>query len=111
MATERAERIALNEAMFRTANERAAAWEERQGHEEEAELYYCECASLECRDKVSLTGVEYEGVRQDSAHFFIARGHEVTDVETVIEEHGNWVVVRKNPEVQGLVEATDERKP
>lgn len=101
--------MVLNEAMFRTANERAAAWEERQGKEDESELYYCECASLDCKEKVSLTGAEFEGVRQDPRHFFVVRGHDFKDVETVIEEHGEWVVVRKDRKFQGLAEATDER--
>ena len=109
MATEREERFVLNEAMFRTANERAAGWEERQGQTEEVEPYYCECAKLDCREKLSLRGADYEAVRQDPTHFLVARGHEFPDVETVIEEHGSWVVVQKDPEVHGLAEATDER--
>jgi hypothetical protein len=111
VTTQREERIVLNEAMFRTANERAAAWEEREGQSDEVELFYCECASLECREKVALSGAEYEGVRKDPTHFLVARGHDVPDVETVIEEHEEWVVVQKDPEVQGLAEATDHRSP
>ncbi len=111
MATAREERFVLNEAMFRAANERAAAWEERQGQSEEVEPYYCECASLNCQEKVLLRGADYEGVRQDPTLFLVARGHNVPDVETVIEEHGTWVVVQKDPEVHGLAEATDERTP
>ena len=34
MASNRKERLALNEGLFRTANERMAGWEERHGPEE-----------------------------------------------------------------------------
>ena len=53
MQRERAERIALTEAAFRIANERMAAWEEVPPDAEE--LFFCECASFECRQKVPLT--------------------------------------------------------
>ncbi len=111
MPTERERRFVLNEAMFRTANERAAAWEERHEEGDGIELYYCECSNLDCRDKVPLKAADYERVRQDSTHFFVFPGHEIPDVESVIEEHETWLVVRKNPEVSELAEATDERSP
>ena len=110
MATDREERLVLNEAMFRTANERAAAWEERHS-DDDVELYYCECANPDCRDKVPLRRADYERVREDPTQFFIAPDHEVPDIESVIEEHEKWVVIRKAPEVRGIAQATDERSP
>ncbi|MGI9019243.1 MAG: hypothetical protein ACR2G3_00850 [Solirubrobacterales bacterium] len=110
MPTERERRLVLNEALFRAANERAAGWEER--HQLEGiELYQCECANVDCREKVPLRRIDYERVREDSTHFFIAPDHEVLDVESVIERHEDWLVVQKNPEVQGIAEATDGRTP
>jgi hypothetical protein len=111
VATEREERLMRNEALFRTANERAAAWEERHEEPNEVELYHCECADLECREKVPLTVGDYERVRADSTQFFVLPGHELPDVETVIETHAEWAVIRKDPEVQGIAEATDDRSP
>jgi hypothetical protein len=108
VASERTERLALNEALFRAANERMARWEER--HRIEAtELYFCECADPECREKVPLRESDYERVRSDSDHFFVVPGHEVIDLETVIESHDGWAVIEKAPEVQAIVEATDPR--
>ena len=109
MAGEREERLALNEALFRVANERMADWEERHSASE-TELYHCECAEPDCREKVSLTKDDYERVRQDSAHFVIAPGHEKPDIETVIESHDGWLMIEKDPEVQTLVEETDPRQ-
>jgi hypothetical protein len=108
VASDRKERLALNEALFRAANERMADWEER--HRVDAtELYFCECANTECRQKVPLRESDYERVRGNSDHFFVAPGHEVADVETVIESHEEWVVIEKDPEVRAIVEATDPR--
>ena len=108
MADERAERLASNEALFRIANERKSTWEERQVSDD-PELYMCECASLDCREKVALRLEEYEQVRSNSRHFLVVRGHEIPDVETVIEEHGDWSLIEKAPEVTGTVEALDPR--
>jgi hypothetical protein len=109
VATVRDERLALNEALWREANERMAAWEERD-RPEVAEVYYCECADRECRQKVRLRGPDYERIRSDSSHFVVVPGHEVPDVETVIEAHEDWVVVEKAPEVREITEATDRRQ-
>jgi hypothetical protein len=109
VASDRKERLALNEALFRAANERMADWEERH-HVEATEFYYCECADPECREKVPLRESDYERVRSNSDHFFVVPGHVVTDLETVIESQQEWVVVEKDPEVREIVEATDPRR-
>jgi hypothetical protein len=109
MTTTREERMVNNEALFRSANERMAAWEEQ--HAEEAtEPYFCECADTECREKVELHRNEYESVRAHSDRFLTVSGHEIPDVETVIEEHGGWIVVQKDPEVTDIAVATDPRR-
>jgi hypothetical protein len=109
MGTPREERLAENEAMFRAANERMAEWEEHRINGAE-ELYFCECADDDCREKVSLRKADYEKVRSESRHFLIARGHEISDIETVIENHGDWTVIEKNPEVTETVESLDPRR-
>jgi hypothetical protein len=110
MADQRAERLANNEGIFRIANERKAGWEERQSSDQ-PELYLCECADPGCRLKVALTLPEYEGVRRSSRHFFVTSGHEIPEVETVIEDHENWLVIEKDPEVTDVVQRSDPRQP
>jgi len=105
----RAERLALNEAAFRVANERAKDWEERH-REVETELYLCECGNLSCPERIALSREAYEAVRSDPRRFFCAPGHQITDVETVIERHEQYVVVEKDPEVTRLVTETDPRR-
>lgn len=110
MATERERRIAENEAIFRVANERMASWEEQ--HEaDEVELYFCECANPDCREKVPLRKPDYERVRGNSRHFFVVPGHDVPDVETVIETHEDWILIEKGAAAGDLVEASDPRTP
>ena len=111
MPSKRKARIAMNEVMFRAANERAADWEERHPQPEDVELYQCECASLECRDKVGLLKADYERVRRDPTQFFVLPGHETPDAETVVESHEGWLVVQKDPETHAIAETTDERTP
>ena len=108
MATERQERVARNEAMFREANERTKAWEERH-LESEVEFYFCECADPDCREKVQLREADYERIRSDSRRFVILPGHELPDLETVIERNEGWAIVEKAPEVTPTVEALDPR--
>ena len=110
MGTPREERLAENEAMFRAANERMAEWEEHRINDAE-ELYFCECADNDCREKVSLRKADYEKVRSVSRHFLIAVGHEIPDIEAVIETHEGWAVIEKNPEVTETVESSDPRRP
>ena len=109
MASDRAERIAENESLFRVANERMASWEERE-RDEARELYFCECGRSECREKVELTKRDYESIRSDSLSFFVVPGHELPDVETVIDASDDRVVIRKDPDVAEQVRASDPRR-
>jgi hypothetical protein len=95
--------------MFRAANERMAAWEEHHA-DEKPELYFCECADEDCRKKLLLRSEDYESIRSDSRRFLVAVGHDVPDLETVIEEHGDWVMIEKDPEVDEIVRSTDPRR-
>jgi hypothetical protein len=108
MATDREQRIALNESAFRIANERMQSWEER--HRDGAlEDYVCECADPDCRARVPLTGPEYEAVRSNPRHFVVVPGHDVPGVETVIAGNDRYSVVEKAPSVATLTERTDPR--
>ena len=104
----RKERIAVNEGLFRNANERMAEWEEV-GRDEEPELFVCECSNPECRKRIRLRREDYERVRGDSRHFAVAHGHQIPDAETVIEENDGWMLVEKDEDVADTVRAMDQR--
>jgi hypothetical protein len=107
MRSERAERIALIEAAFRIANERMAAWEEVRADAEE--LYFCECSDLECRRKGPLTRAQYESVRSRPQWFLIVPGHEVPDLEEVVQRGDAHCIIEKPELVVDIVEGTDPR--
>ena len=108
MASEREERLALNETIFRSANERMKEWEER--HENErAEIYHCECALTECSKRVELSAAQYEAVRANPRHFVVAKGHAIPDVETVVDHGDGYDVVEKPEAVDHITKPTDPR--
>jgi hypothetical protein len=109
MGVPREERLAKNEALFREGNERMAAWEERHVADP-VERYLCECAEEACREKVELHKDEYERVRSNSRWFVLVPGHEIPDVETVIERNEGWAIIEKDPQVTPLMNATDPRR-
>jgi hypothetical protein len=105
--TTREERLAANEAMFREANERMIAWPENR---EWARLnVLCECGDRDCRERVSITGAQYEAVRADAARFVVLPGHTFPEVERVVQEESGYVVVEKDDDVRPIVEQTDAR--
>jgi hypothetical protein len=109
MGDSREERLAKNEALFREGNERMAGWEERRVAET-LERYLCECSDEDCREKVHLHKDEYEHIRSNSRWFVIVPGHEVPDVETVLERNEGWSIIEKDPKMDPLMEATDPRR-
>jgi hypothetical protein len=101
----RAERFAKNEALFRTVNDRiadvGAAFDIA---DERATEFVCECANIDCTDRLRIPFDDYRRVRSDRLWFVVAAGHEVPDVETVVEDHGAYRVVEKT-EAEAVAEA------
>jgi hypothetical protein len=105
----REERIALNESRFREINDRVRHDLAQLRHAPEHLEFVCECAHLECRDQITLTVAEYERVRADPMRFAVVPGHEIPDIEDVVERTERFNVVLKRPEVAHVVTATDPR--
>ena len=52
----------------------------------------------------------YERTRDDSTHFIVKPGHQVEDIEDVIETHDEYVIVEKSPPAaREIAEETDAR--
>ena len=94
---ERAERIGLNEALYRDVNERVKAINESFGGRLEEAEFVCECGDIDCADRVRMKLGEYESLRAEPTHFAVKAGHEIPDVEEVVRTHEEYVVVAKNP--------------
>lgn len=97
------ERLAKNESLFRSVNERldemasAISWPKRTD-------YLCECSDTDCIDTIELDKEEYERARRRPTTFFVVPGHERSGVEKVVEEHERYVLVEKLVAVETLVD-------
>ena len=105
---ERARRIGLNEAVFRDINERID--ELSRGFRVSTMQIVCECGHMGCAEQFEVEVATYERVRGDPELFLLLPGHEIPDVETVVESLDGANIVRKRPGVPGRVaERTDPR--
>jgi hypothetical protein len=93
---ERAERIGRNEALFRHVNERLKEIGESFALVTETNDFVCECGNPDCAVTIRLTGAEYERIRSDPHLFFVVPGHEIAEVESVVEVREGYEVVRKH---------------
>jgi predicted ThiF/HesA family dinucleotide-utilizing enzyme len=102
------QRVAMNEATFRTVNEGMEAGQSPEG----LLTFLCECGRLGCNRLIELTRAEYESVRADPRRFALVDGHEMPEVEDVVARHDRYSVVEKrgHPEAE-VVENTDPRRP
>jgi len=109
MPDPRTERIAYNESAFRELNERLEESVHRPGSEPDFAGFVCECGEMECDTTLRLALDDYEAIRADSMLFFVAPGHEVPDVEDIVDERDGYVVVRKHEAAAHIVAETDPR--
>jgi|SRR3954447_24343612 len=85
------ERAAKNQALFREVNERIEDLIPNAAFS----AFICECMAETCDEQVSITIEEYEHVRSGGNRFFVLPGHEVSDVEQIVEANDRFVVVAK----------------
>jgi hypothetical protein len=102
------DRIGHNEAVFRNLNERIeqGRWP---GERDKPAAFRCECAALGCNQLVDLTPAEYEHVRANPRRFLMVSGHELDEVEIVVERHPTHVVVEKTGAAGAVAEERDPR--
>jgi hypothetical protein len=94
---ERARRIGLNESLFREVNDRIERVTETLQVTSETIAILCECGDDSCTERVDVALSDYERVRKDPELFFVRPGHEIPDVEDIVESGSGWDVVRKKP--------------
>jgi hypothetical protein len=89
------ERAARNEALFRRVNERVEEVNQAFDSILDSADFFCECANVDCMEKIRMTLPEYEALRTVSTHFAIKPGHGDPETERVVEERVGYVVVEK----------------
>jgi hypothetical protein len=109
----REERLGANEALFREVNERVA---EVAGHfiagdaSESRVDFSCECGARTCTERIALSLPEYEGVRAEATRFVVRPGHDMPEIERVVERHSTYLVVEKrDPDAEEIARETDPR--
>jgi hypothetical protein len=115
MGDARSDRMAKNEALFRSVNERVKDLSDRLSLVDVAdgpsvEEYLCECVDVECMERVQVRGEEYERVRSNPLWFFVALGHVAPEIERVVDENERFAVVEKGPGERDIAVATDPRR-
>ena len=108
---ERAMRIAANESRFRAINERLRGDLRALPETADRVEFVCECGLADCAQPVQLTLAEYEAVRASPLDFVVVPGHQLPNVEDVVDSSERWARVRKHPEAAPIVEASDPRRP
>jgi len=104
-----AERVALNDATFRNANEMIE--ERAESLDFEPAPFLCECADETCTQIIRLTLQEYEEIRSEPTHFVNVPGHQVTagPHARVVTEREGYVIVEKVGVAGEIVADLDER--
>ena len=97
-----------NEIVFREVNERIAELSDTWGGGLDL---VCECANFACVSVLHISVREYELLRQNSRRFAVLPGHELPDIETVVESRNDYLVVEKHEETHEQVERADARTP
>jgi hypothetical protein len=84
-------RAAKNQSLFREVNERI----EDLAQNAAFSTFICECTNETCDEQISLTVEEYEHVRSVANRFFVLPGHELPEIEEIVEANDRFVVVAK----------------
>jgi hypothetical protein len=106
---DRDRRVGENEALFRNVNDEVADLNQTFLVEGRLRIV-CECGEQSCVEQIELTSQEYEAVRADAELFAVKPGHDASDLETVVERHDDYWVVRKDRgEPEQIAHETDPR--
>src|SRR5947209_2015290 len=103
-------RAAEHQSLFREVNERIEDLNEAFATMAPMGDWICECANERCFEPISLTVSEYEAIRAHPARFPVLPGHELPDVETVVERHARYLVVEKLGPARETAISHDPRK-
>lgn len=107
---ERERRLAANERFFRDVNEQIGGIARSQGTDRHFYEFLCECSNTDCDLMLPLRISEYELARQDATVFIVTPGHDLPDIETVVEHTSRYDLVRKHDEAAELAELDNPRR-
>jgi hypothetical protein len=114
----RQQRLAANESLFRSVNERIeqlaeGPFQSSPGEGASAVDFVCECADPACAERIALTIAEYEQIRAAGNRFVVAPApeHVDTTIENVVDMNSSrYWVVEKTDEAAEAAERADPRQ-
>ena len=107
---DRLRRVGENEALYRLVNEQIKGLSPDAATPRGEFGVVCECATLDCKSQIMITPDIYEKTRTNSDQFIVLHGHQLDDIERVVEDHGSFFVIEKTPEeAKRLAEEMDPR--
>ena len=90
----RAERLAMNETLFRDVNEMIRKEQDLQ--QDDRTTFVCECARVACQLRLPVELEEYKEVRSKATRFIVFPGHEQSEIEVVVGgDPPRYLVVEK----------------
>jgi hypothetical protein len=110
LVTDRERRLARNEALFRGVNEKVVEVSGEPGGPDTPLEIVCECGREDCVNQVVVTLAEYERVRSAPTHFVVKPGHELSEVDRVVEQTDRFAVVEKEEGEAAVARETDPRR-
>ena len=93
---ERERKIGENEILYRAVNEKIEALNSVFGAITDVMTVVCECGDGTCAEQIDIDVPSYERVRRDPTLFITLPGHEIEDVERVVEQHDAFEIVQKD---------------
>ena len=96
----RALRMRKNEELMEQLNRRIerALGEIRDEEDEDPDApiaFLCECSQLDCRERIRMSPSRFDRIHRDPDLFILSPGHEIPDVERVVDQEGESLIVRK----------------
>ena len=90
----RAERLAMNETLFRDVNEIIRTEQGR--NQDDRTTFVCECMRVSCQLRLPVAMAEYKAVRAHPDRFVVFPGHENLEIEVVVEDlRPRYLVIEK----------------
>jgi hypothetical protein len=104
----REQRLSENEALFRAVNERIEDKTPAEAGEQRFEIF-CECADLDCLERIEISRSSYEQARAEPDLFIVRPGHEQPTLEESIVETPTYLLIRKTGDAGAVAEELDPR--
>jgi hypothetical protein len=101
-------RLAENEVLFRQKNraiekgfkniKELAKADNQDGFIDDKDLrlqFFCECSDENCHKRIPLTRRQYDSIHKADDRFVVICGHEIPEVEHIIEKTDSYCIVQK----------------